>query len=50
MQTELILNPDGSIYHMNLLPEDLAPNIFLVGDPNRVPKVAAHFDRTFARS
>ena len=31
--SELILNPDGSIYHLNLLPEDIADTIFLVGDP-----------------
>ena len=35
---ELILNPDGSVYHLNLLPEDLAPTIILVGDKDR----AAH--------
>lgn len=38
--SELILNPDGSIYHLNLLPEDIAPTIFLVGDQNRVPEVS----------
>jgi len=42
--SELILNPDGSIYHLNLLPEDIAPTIFLVGDQNRVPEVSKHFD------
>lgn len=43
--SELILNPDGSIYHLNLQPEQLAHTIFLVGDPDRVPKVSRHFDR-----
>jgi len=42
--SELILNPDGSIYHLNLKPENVAKNIIFVGDQNRVPKVAKHFD------
>jgi Uridine phosphorylase len=42
--SELILNPDGSIYHLNLLPEDISPIIITVGDPNRVPQVSQHFD------
>ncbi len=42
--SELILNPDGSIYHINLKPEHLARNIIFVGDQNRVAKVAKHFD------
>ncbi len=41
---ELIVNPDGSIYHLHLLPEDIAPTILLVGDPDRVPMVSRHFD------
>ena len=41
---ELILNPDGSIYHLNLLPEDVAPSVILVGDPGRVSKVSNFFD------
>lgn len=43
--TELILNADGSVYHLNLLPEDLGETILLVGDPDRVPEVSKHFDR-----
>ncbi|MDH3697948.1 MAG: nucleoside phosphorylase [Flavobacteriaceae bacterium] len=43
--SELIINADGSIYHLHLLPEDIAETIFLVGDPNRVARVSAHFDR-----
>ena len=43
--SELILNPDGSIYHLNLLPSDIAETIILVGDPKRVPKVSQFFDR-----
>ncbi|PCE64162.1 nucleoside phosphorylase [Sediminicola luteus] len=42
--SELILNPDQSIYHLNLLPEDIADTIIIVGDPNRVPQVSAFFD------
>ena len=43
--SELILNPDGSIYHLKLLPEDIADTIFLVGDPDRVEEVSRYFDR-----
>lgn len=42
--SELILNPDGSIYHLNLLPEDLAATIIFVGDPDRVEQVSKYFD------
>src|SRR3990167_1011446 len=45
MDSELILNADGSIYHLNLLPEDIADTIILVGDPNRVKQVSKYFDR-----
>lgn len=43
-ESELILNPDGSVYHINLLPEDIADTIITVGDPDRVPEVSKHFD------
>jgi uridine phosphorylase len=43
--TDLILNPDGSIYHLKLLPEDIADNVILVGDPGRVSTVSSHFDK-----
>lgn len=43
--SELVLNPDGSVYHLNLLPEDIADKIILVGDPDRVPKVSEYFDK-----
>jgi uridine phosphorylase len=43
--SELILNPDGSIYHLNLLPDEIATTIITVGDPDRVAEVSAHFDR-----
>ncbi|KAB2814630.1 nucleoside phosphorylase [Phaeocystidibacter luteus] len=42
--SELILNPDGSVYHLHLLPEDIAPIIITVGDPDRVKQVSDHFD------
>ena len=42
--SELILNADNSIYHLNLLPEDIAKTIILVGDQNRVPIVSNYFD------
>lgn len=43
--SELILNRDGSVYHLNLLPGDLADTIILVGDPQRVERVSNHFDQ-----
>lgn len=43
-ESELILNPDGSVYHLNLKPENVAANIIFVGDQNRVSKITAHFD------
>lgn len=43
-ETELILNPDGSIYHLNLLPEDISDIIINVGDPDRVNMVSDFFD------
>ena len=43
-ESELILNPDGSIYHLNLLPEDIADTIITVGDPERVRSVSRYFD------
>ena len=43
-QTELILNPDGSVYHVNVLPGDVANTILLVGDPGRVAMVSRYFD------
>jgi uridine phosphorylase len=44
-ETDLILNADGSVYHLNLLPEDIAQTIITVGDPDRVAEVSRHFDR-----
>jgi uridine phosphorylase len=42
--SELILNPDGSVYHLNLKPEQIAHDIIFVGDQNRVEKITKHFD------
>ncbi|HEY0432274.1 MAG TPA: nucleoside phosphorylase [Chitinophagaceae bacterium] len=44
-ESELILTAGGAIYHLDLRPEDLAPNVILVGDPGRVPQVSKYFDR-----
>jgi uridine phosphorylase len=44
-ESELVLNPDGSIYHLNLHPEELADKVILVGDPDRVPMISRYFDR-----
>ena len=43
-ESELIINPDGSIFHLHVKPEQLADKIILVGDPGRVALVASHFD------
>jgi len=43
--TDLIINQDGSIYHLNLLPEDIADTVITVGDPDRVSEVSRYFDR-----
>ncbi|MCF6351262.1 MAG: nucleoside phosphorylase [Flavobacteriaceae bacterium] len=42
--SELILNPNGSVYHLNLKPKNIADTIIFVGDQDRVPKVAKHFE------
>jgi len=44
-ESELILNKDGSIYHLALRPEEVADTIILVGDPGRVDKVSSFFDK-----
>jgi uridine phosphorylase len=43
-ETDLILNKDGSVYHLNLLPKHISDTIITVGDPNRVYQVSKHFD------
>ncbi len=44
-ESELVLNSDGSIYHLHIRPEDLAETVILVGDQNRVAEVSKHFDK-----
>lgn len=43
-ESELIINRRGGIYHLDLRPEELAPSIITVGDPDRVSQVSKHFD------
>jgi uridine phosphorylase len=43
-EADLILNDDGSIYHLSLKPHNVAKNIIVVGDPGRVYRVSQHFD------
>lgn len=44
-ETDLILNPDGSVYHLRLRPEHISPTVITVGDPDRVSAVSKYFDR-----
>jgi len=46
---ELILNPDGSVYHLDLHPAEIAPLVMLVGDPDRVARFSDRFDRVELR-
>ena len=43
--SELIINPDGTIFHLHMKPEQLADHVILVGDPGRVKMIAGFFDR-----
>ncbi len=43
-ESELILNPDGSVYHIRLKPENIAPTVIVVGDQHRVETISKHFD------
>ena len=43
--SELIINDDGSIFHLHLVPENLAEKVILVGDPARVDTIAAGFSK-----
>lgn len=43
-ESELIINSDGSVFHLHVRPENLADKVILVGDPGRVELVASHFD------
>ncbi len=47
-ESEMIINPDGTIFHLHILPEQLCDNIILCGDPGRVDMIASFFEsRTF---
>lgn len=49
-ETEYILNPDGTLYHIHLANEHVAGFVILVGDPGRVQEVSSHFDTVEHRS
>lgn len=44
-ESELIINPRGAIYHLDVKPDELAENIITVGDPDRVKEISKHFDK-----
>lgn len=48
--SELVLNPDGSVYHLNLRPEHIGDLIITAGDPGRISSISKHFDRVEFRS
>ena len=43
-KSELILNTDGSVYHLNLKPENIGDTVIFVGDQDRVEKISKYFD------
>lgn len=43
-ETDLIFNPNGSVYHLGLLPHQVSDNIIVVGDPGRVQRISRHFN------
>ena len=43
-EADLIINPDGSVYHLSLKPEHVSEKIITVGDPGRVHRISSHFD------
>lgn len=49
-ESELIINPRGAIYHLDLRPEEIADTVITVGDPDRVKEVSKHFDSIEVRS
>lgn len=48
-ESELIINPDGSVYHLKLRPEHVAPLVIVVGDQHRVARISAHFQNIEAK-
>ena len=49
-ESELIINADGSVFHLHIRPEQLADNVILVGDPGRVQMFEQHFDTIECRN
>src|ERR1700733_5213957 len=49
-ESELILNDRGAVYHLNLLPSEIAGTIITVGDPDRVKEVSKYFDSIESKS
>ena len=49
-ESELIINGDGSVFHLHLRPEELADNVILVGDPARVDMIAEYFEDKIGRA
>ena len=45
LESELVLNNDGSVYHLNLKPQHIADNVLIVGDPSRVYRISKFFDK-----
>ena len=45
-ESELIINSDGSVFHLHLKPEQLADKVILVGDPGRINMIVSHFEHT----
>ena len=43
-ESELIINPRGAVYHLDIHPDEIAPTVITVGDPDRVKEVSKHFD------
>lgn len=50
LPSELVLNPDGSVYHLALLPEQLGDLVMVVGDQGRVERISRHFERVEHRT
>jgi uridine phosphorylase len=48
-ESELIINPRGAVYHLDLRPEEMAPTVITVGDPDRVKEISKHFDKVEVR-
>lgn len=49
-ESELVLNPDGSVYHLAMRPEQLGDLVFVVGDPGRVEAISKHFEQVEHRT